>query len=220
MHVQSLLPGFREPEEEIGHIVLGTHSVIMSGFAREQAPALLEEMNTIAAIFPFRHMVTRSGWRMSIACTNCGDVGWVSDRTGYRYDRIDPATGRPWPRMPRLYTEIAGEAAETAGYGKFEPDACLINRYEPGNRLSLHQDRNERNFDHPVVSVSLGLPVIFLWGGPKREERPTRARLAHGDVMVWGGPDRLMFHGVRELANGIHPLVGPIRCSLTFRKAL
>jgi alkylated DNA repair protein (DNA oxidative demethylase) len=157
---------------------------------------------------------------MSIACTNCGVVGWVSDRSGYRYNRIDPETGQPWPEMPPLFADIAGRAADAAGYGKFEPDACLINRYEPGSRLSLHQDRNERDFDQPVVSVSLGLPATFLWGGPKREDRPIRARLAHGDVMVWGGPDRLMFHGVSELADDSHPLVGSVRYSLTFRKAL
>ena len=220
MQAQAMLLDLMEPEGATGRMVLGSHSVIMSGFARDQAQTLFEEMNTIAAVSPFRKMVTRSGGQMSIACTNCGDVGWVSDRSGYRYDRIDPTTGQSWPKMPPLFAEISGKAAETAGYGKFEPDACLINRYEPGSRLSLHQDRNERDFDHPVVSVSLGLPAIFQWGGPKREDRPTRARLAHGDVMVWGGPDRLMFHGVRELADGFHPLVGPVRYSLTFRKAL
>jgi alkylated DNA repair protein (DNA oxidative demethylase) len=152
--------------------------------------------------------------------TNCGQVGWVTDRTGYRYDAIDPATSRPWPEMPQIFADLAIEAAEAAGFSGFHPDSCLVNRYAPGARLSLHQDRNEHNFCHPIVSVSLGLPAIFLWGGETRADRVRRIPLFHGDVVVWGGPDRLTFHGVHSLAAGEHPLTGPYRFNLTFRRAL
>src|SRR3954452_18345586 len=139
---------------------------------------------------------------MSVAMTNCGEVGWITDRTGYRYDAIDPATGLPWPAMPEIFSDLAAKAAEAADFSGFHPDACLINRYVPGARLSLHQDRNERDFDQPTVSVSLGLPAIFLWGGKTRAGKVRRIPLIHGDVMVWGGPDRLTFHGVEALAEG------------------
>lgn len=157
---------------------------------------------------------------MSVALTNCGQVGWVTDRTGYRYDAIDPVTGRPWPAMPQAFADLAAEAAEAAGFCGFRPDACLINRYAPGARLSLHQDRDERDLDQPIVSVSLGLPAIFLWGGKTRADRPRRVPLMHGDVVVWGGPDRLTFHGVHPLAEGEHVLTGAYRFNFTFRRAL
>ena len=157
---------------------------------------------------------------MSVAMTNCGEAGWVTDRSGYRYDAIDPLTGRPWPAMPSAFTDLACAAAATAGFSDFSPDACLVNRYEPGARLSLHQDRNERDFNAPIVSVSLGLPAVFLFGGAQRSARPRRVPLVHGDVVVWGGPARLNFHGVMPLKEGHHPLLGPCRMNLTFRKAL
>jgi alkylated DNA repair protein (DNA oxidative demethylase) len=157
---------------------------------------------------------------MSVALTNCGEAGWVTDRTGYRYDTIDPETGRPWPPIPRAFAALATEAAQAAEFAGFHPDACLVNRYPPGARLSLHQDRNERDFDQPIVSVSLGLPAIFLWGGQARGDRARRTPLFHGDVMVWGGPDRLTFHGVHTLAEGEHPLTGAHRYNFTFRRAL
>ena len=165
-------------------------------------------------------MVTPGGWAMSVALTNCGQVGWVTDRTGYRYDPIDPLSGQPWPEMPPALGDLAAGAAAAAGFGGFRPDACLVNRYAPGARLSLHQDRNERDFDQPIVSIALGLPAIFLWGGKTRADRVQRIPLVHGDVMVWGGPDRLTFHGVHSLAEGEHPLTGAYRFNLTFRRAL
>jgi alkylated DNA repair protein (DNA oxidative demethylase) len=165
-------------------------------------------------------MVTPGGFPMSVAMSNCGIAGWVSDRTGYRYERTDPETGRPWPDMPYAFGRLAADAAERAGFPGFAPDACLINRYVPGARLTLHQDKNERDFGQPIVSVSLGLPAIFLWGGQTRAERPRRVPLVHGDVVVWGGPARKAFHGVLELAPGEHRLTGPVRYNLTFRKAL
>jgi DNA oxidative demethylase len=157
---------------------------------------------------------------MSVAMTNCGAAGWVTDRSGYRYQPIDPSNGHPWPAMPSVFAELASMSAAEAGFGGFTPDACLINRYEPGTRLSLHQDRNERDFDAPIVSVSLGLPAVFQFGGAQRSDRPRRVLLQHGDVVVWGGPARLNFHGVMPLKEGQHPLLGRCRINLTLRKAL
>jgi alkylated DNA repair protein (DNA oxidative demethylase) len=194
-------------------------AMLLRGFARPIQHDLLTAIDGIVAQSPFRHMVTPGGHQMSVAMTNCGSLGWVTDQTGYRYDAIDPATGRPWPDMPPIFRELAGQAAAQAGFAGFRPEACLVNRYEPGARLSLHQDRDEKNYDAPIVSVSLGLPATFLWGGVRRADRPVRYRLAHGDVVVWGGPSRLTFHGVAPLADGEHALLGRKRVNLTFRKA-
>jgi alkylated DNA repair protein (DNA oxidative demethylase) len=201
-------------------IALGPRAVVLRGFAASRAAELVAAIDALAAISPFRHMVTPGGWEMSVALTNCGHVGWVTDRTGYRYDVVDPATGRPWPGMPQAFAELASEAASAAGFEGFQPDACLVNRYAPGARLSLHQDRNERDFDQPIVSVSLGLPTIFLWGGKTRADKVRRVPLHHGDVVVWGGPARLTFHGIHSLADGEHPLTGAYRFNFTFRRAL
>jgi DNA oxidative demethylase len=204
----------------ITRVRIGSLAVVLRGFARERAPELVAAIGKIAAASPFRHMITPGGWKMSVALTNCGGVGWVTDRTGYRYDAIDPETDRPWPQMPRIFVDLAAEAAETAGFSEFRPDACLVNRYAPGTRLSLHQDRDEREYNQPIVSVSLGLPALFLWGGMRRADRPLRVPLINGDVVVWGGPDRLRFHGVHTVADGQHPLTGAYRFNLTFRRAL
>src|SRR3989441_52300 len=181
----------------------------------EQRP----RMQSRAEVAPFRHMVTPGGYRMSVAMTNCGAAGWVTDRTGYRYDSHDPQTGRPWPAMPDVFADLAAQAAARAGFDGFAPDACLINRYEPGARLSLHQDKNERDFSAPIVSVSLGLPAVFLLGGLRRADTPGRVPLVHGDVVVWGGPARLRYHGVLPLEAGHHLLMGGHRINLTFRRA-
>jgi DNA oxidative demethylase len=207
-------------QDDASRIVLGARAVLLRGFARERAPGLVAAIGGVAVASPFRHMVTPGGREMSVALTNCGEVGWVTDRTGYRYDAFDPATGRPWPTMPQPFADLAVEAAAAAGFDGFHADACLINRYAPGARLSLHQDRNERDFNQPIVSVSVGLPAIFLWGGKMRTERVRHIPLYHGDVMVWGGPDRLRFHGVHVLADGEHPLTGACRFNFTFRRAL
>jgi alkylated DNA repair protein (DNA oxidative demethylase) len=193
-------------------------AVLLRGLARPIQHELIAAIDGITAQAPFRHMSTPGGYQMSVAMTNCGSVGWVTDRTGYRYDGNDPDTGRPWPEMPAVFRELAGQAAAQAGFADFRPEACLVNRYEPGARLSLHQDRDEKNYDEPIVSVSLGLPAIFLWGGLKRSDKTARYRLVHGDVVVWGGPTRLVFHGVAPLAEGEHPLLGRRRINLTFRK--
>lgn len=207
-------------QERVGRVALGEKAVVLRGFARERAAELVAAVSTVTAISPFRHLITPGGWQMSVAMTNCGTVGWVSDRTGYRYDPIDPTTGHRWPAMPQVFTDVATEAANAAGFSRFYSDACLINRYAPGTRLSLHQDRDERDLELPIVSVSLGLPAIFLWGGQKRADKVRRVPLFHGDVVVWGGPDRLTFHGVHALAEGAHPLTGGCRLNLTFRRAV
>jgi alkylated DNA repair protein (DNA oxidative demethylase) len=207
-------------QDRARRVTLGARATLLRGLARERAPELVAAIGAIISVSPFRHMVTPGGWAMSVALTNCGQVGWVTDRTGYRYDAIDPATGRPWPAMPRMFADLAAQAAEAAGFSGFRPDACLINHYVPGARLSLHQDRNERDFDQPIVSVSLGLPAIFLWGGKTRAEKVQRIPLIHGDVIVWGGPDRLRFHGIHSLDDGEHPLTGACRLNFTFRRAL
>jgi alkylated DNA repair protein (DNA oxidative demethylase) len=204
------------------HIVqpLADGAAILQGSAEGETTVLIAAVDEISSVAPFRHMVTPGGFRMSVAMTNCGTAGWVSDESGYRYDPIDPDTGRHWPAMPLRFLDIARRAAAAAGFEDFTPDACLINRYEPGARLTLHQDRNERDFAAPIVSVSLGLPAVFLFGGLTRKDRPRRIRLESGDIVVWGGPARLAFHGVAPLAEGEHPLTGRSRINLTFRKAL
>jgi alkylated DNA repair protein (DNA oxidative demethylase) len=199
---------------------LAEGATLLCAFAEREAGALIEALQSILAMAPFRHMVTPGGHRMSVAMTNCGRAGWVTDRSGYRYDPIDPTTGRPWPPMPAAFRRLAARAAAAGGFEGFAPDACLINRYEPAARLSLHQDRNERDFTAPIVSVSLGLPAVFLFGGLRRSDRPRRVRLESGDVAVWGGPSRLAFHGIEPLADGDDPLTGRCRINLTFRKAL
>lgn len=200
-------------------LVLGEGAARLSGFALAVEHELLDALAAVARAAPFRHLTTPGGYVMSVAMTNCGEVGWVSDRTGYRYDPIDPESGRPWPAMPPAFRDLAQRAGEAAGYEDFRPDACLVNRYEPGARLSLHQDRDEADLRAPIVSVSLGLPAIFLWGGPARSDKTRRIPLTHGDVVVWGGPSRLAFHGVAPLAQGEHPLTGHVRYNLTFRRA-
>lgn len=206
-------------EQERRTTPLQPGAMLLGGFALSEASALLGEIARIEATNPFRNMVTPGGWPMSVAMTNCGRVGWVTDRSGYRYDPLDPETAWPWPTMPETFRRLAERAAEIAGYPGFAPDTCLVNRYEPGSRLSLHQDRNERDFDAPIVSVSLGLPATFLWGGTVRGDKPMRVRLLHGDVVVWGGPSRLTFHGVDTLRGGDSP-AGERRYNLTFRAAL
>ena len=193
-------------------------AVLLRGFVTAEAPELVEQVTQIANAAAFRHLVTPGGYTMSVAMTNCGRVGWVSDRKGYRYDPVDPDTGLPWPPMPRLFLETAINAAAQAGFANYDPDACLINRYVAGAKLSLHQDRDEKDAWAPIVSVSLGLPAVFLWGGQHRADPLRRLRLESGDIVVWGGPARFIYHGVAPLTDGQHPLTGTARINLTFRK--
>lgn len=198
---------------------LAEGAIVLRDFAGPSAATLLTALESVTARAPFRHMQTPGGFRMSVAMTNCGSLGWVTDRTGYRYDAVDPESGNPWPEMPEPFLRLARDAAARGGFDGFVPDACLVNRYEPGARLSLHQDKNETDFAQPIVSVSLGLPSVFLFGGLRRADKPRRLRLTHGDVVVWGGASRLRFHGVMSLKEGHHASVGRHRINLTFRKA-
>ena len=198
---------------------MGEGAVLLRGFAIPSGAELTAALHEIVEQAPFRHMSTPGGHQMSVAMTNCGNAGWVTDRSGYRYDGNDPQSGKPWPAMPASFRKLADQAATEAGFAGFAPDACLINRYEPGAKMSLHQDRDENDFGAPIVSVSLGLPAIFLFGGQKRTDKTQRYRLTHGDIVVWGGPARLAFHGVAPLADGEHATMGRQRINLTFRKA-
>jgi alkylated DNA repair protein (DNA oxidative demethylase) len=200
-------------------VALGPGALLMRGFAVNSEARLLSDLGRVLQNAPFRHMRTPGGFRMTVAMSNCGALGWVSDETGYRYDRVDPASGRPWPAMPDSFLELAQHAADQAGYRGFAPDACLINCYEPGARLTLHQDRDERDLEQPIVSISLGLPAVFLFGGTKRSVRPARVPLQHGDIVIWGGPSRLRYHGVLNLRDGEHPLTGRHRFNLSLRRA-
>jgi alkylated DNA repair protein (DNA oxidative demethylase) len=206
-------------EHERRKFPLAPGAALLAGFALLWESELLAALERVVNAAPFRHMVVPGGRRMSVAMTSCGAVGWVTDRSGYRYVEQDPESGRPWPPMPDVFATLAASAAAQGGFPGFAPDACLVNRYEPGARLSLHQDKDEKDFEAPIVSVSLGLPAVFLWGGKQRSDRVKRMPLRHGDVVVWGGPARLTFHGVAPLADGEHPLVGRRRINLTFRKA-
>jgi alkylated DNA repair protein (DNA oxidative demethylase) len=198
---------------------IGPESFVLRGLALPRVPELLAGLGEIEAAAPFRHLVTPGGFTMSVATTNCGRLGWTSDRRGYRYTAQDPDSGRDWPAMPPAFTALAVEAALQAGFAGFVPDACLINRYRVGTKLSLHQDKDEEDYRAPIVSVSLGVDAVFQFGGLARSERPARLALRHGDVVVWGGVDRLRFHGVLPLKGGVHPVLGEQRINLTFRKA-
>jgi len=198
---------------------LAPGAVVLAGFALADEARLLADLAVVTSAAPFRHLETPGGFRMSVAMTNCGARGWVSDRRGYRYDTVDPHSGRAWPPMPASFRALAADAAAAGGFTSFEPDACLVNRYEPGARLTLHQDRDERDYGAPIVAVSLGMPAVFLFGGDARADRPQRVPLAHGDVVVWGGPSRLRFHGVAAISDGWHETLGACRINLTFRRA-
>lgn len=203
------------PERE--QLALGAW--VLRGFAIEAAETLLAEVARIAAATPFRHLITPGGRRMSVAMTNCGAVGWFSDRRGYRYTEADPETGEPWPAMPDSFARLARDAASEAGFENYAPDVCLINRYDAGTRLTLHQDHDEHDRRAPIVSVSLGIPATFLFGGLARKDPQRRVSLVHGDVVVWGGQSRMRYHGVLPIKDGEHPLTGALRINLTFRVA-
>ena len=206
-------------QTEVPREILCTGAVKLRGFAQKYQTELFAGLREVPAKAPFRHMVTPGGFRMSVAMTNCGALGWISDETAYRYDRVDPETKKAWPEMPDRFLKLASSAAAEAGFDKFFPDACLINRYEPGSKLSLHQDRNERDFEQPIVSVSLGVSATFLFGGLCRSDKAERILVEHGDVIVCGGPARLRYHGVMPLKESFHLLAGRNRFNLTFRKA-
>ncbi|APZ43539.1 DNA oxidative demethylase AlkB [Acidihalobacter ferrooxydans] len=200
-------------------IAIAPGAVLLRKFAEHMATPMLAAIGQVITQAPMRHMYTPGGRRMSVAMSNCGTYGWVTDQRGYRYTRTDPVSGKAWPPMPDVFREMARKAAEQAGYSDFNPDACLINRYMPGSRMALHQDKDEHDFSAPIVSMSFGLDATFLFGGPRRTDRPQRIPLGHGDVLVWGGPSRLHYHGITPLASGNHALTGDRRINLTLRRA-
>lgn len=214
-----LFPDTLHSPPSSGQEPLGPQAVVLRGFALGRVDALLQALAEVQAGAPMRHMVTPGGLPMSVALTNCGALGWISDRRGYRYSRTDPDSGQPWPAMPAAFSLLAKDAASAAGFEGFVPDACLINRYVPGARLSLHQDRDERDLAAPIVSVSLGMVATFLFGGHARSDPAARVALHHGDVVVWGGRDRLRYHGVLPLKDHPHALLGSQRINFTLRKA-
>jgi DNA oxidative demethylase len=205
----------RLPLSQPTSIPLGPGICLLPGRA---GPGILAAAQGVLAAQPPRAMTTPWGKKMSVAMTNCGPLGWVTDAGGYRYAAGDPQTGQPWPAMPDVLRRLAAEAASEAGYGGFEPEACLINLYGPAARMGLHQDRDERDFGRPIVSVSLGRSALFRIGGTRRAD-PTRAvTLDHGDIIVFGGVSRLIFHGVDRLTGPAHDELGDSRINLTFRR--
>ncbi len=198
---------------------IGPSAFVLRGFALSCMDDLLSAIARIETAAPFRHMVTPGGFTMSVALTNCGALGWTTDRRGYRYTNTDPVSQRPWPAMPAVFARLAREAAAASGFPDFAPDACLINRYTPGARMSLHQDKNERDFSAPIVSVSLGMSATFLFGGRQRTDKAAKVPLYHGDIVVWGAEDRLRYHGIMPLKPIPHPVLGDTRINFTFRKA-
>ena len=194
-------------------------AVVLRQYLVNRSDELAEAIKTIEAKAPFRHMKTAGGFTMSAAITGCGDYGWISDRQGYRYSKVDPVTAQPWPEMPEVLKTIGKECARKAGYSDYNPDACLINRYSPGAKMSLHQDKDERDFTAPIVSISLGVPATFLFGGQQRADKTIKVPVMHGDVVVWGGTSRLFFHGVSTIKSAYHPFWGESRINITFRVA-
>lgn len=216
---------FSQPTKDSREVVkLAPDAYLLPGFALDQTTGLLEALHAVIQQAPFRRMVTPGGFTMSVAMSNCGRLGWVTARTGYRYTDYDPLNDQPWPAMPALLADLAHNAALAAGYAHFYPDACLINRYNIGARMSLHQDKNEIDYRQPIVSVSLGLPATFQLGGFERGDKPLKLILDHGDIVVWGGASRMRYHGVLPLKASLQapdtaPALKDCRINLTFRKA-
>ena len=208
-----------EPEQQPLIEQIGEQSRVLRGFALPWLDRLLPALDAVLAAAPFRQMVTPGGFTMSVALSSCGALGWTTDLSGYRYTRNDPQTGLPWPEMPDVFLKLAQAAAQAAGFTDFVPDSCLINRYVPGSKMSLHQDKDEKSYAAPIVSVSLGLPAMFLFGGFARADKSQRVPLLHGDIVVWGGVDRLRYHGVLPIKQGLHPRMGEQRINFTFRTA-
>jgi alkylated DNA repair protein (DNA oxidative demethylase) len=208
-----------EPEQQPRHEPIGEQSCVLRGFALPWLDRLLPALDAVLTAAPFRQMVTPGGFTMSVALSSCGTLGWTTDRSGYRYTRNDPQTGQPWPEMPDVFLQLAQAAAQAAGFTDFIPDSCLINRYVPGSKMSLHQDKDEKSYAAPIVSVSLGLPAMFLFGGFARADKSRRVPLLHGDIVVWGGVDRLRYHGVLPIKDGQHSRLGEQRINFTFRTA-
>lgn len=196
---------------------ISDQSYLIKGAVIEKADELITEINSITRSSPLRQMQTRRGHYLGAKMTNCGDLGWIGDDKGYRYSSLDPLTNQPWPRMPTMFKTLAREMASSVGFEDFEPDVCLINQYMPKVGMGLHQDKDEQDLSQPIVSLSLGVPAIFLFGGYQRSDSVSYHLLEHGDVVIWGGIDRLRFHGIQPLKLGHHRLTGQMRYNLTFR---
>ncbi|WP_460111658.1 DNA oxidative demethylase AlkB [Pseudomonas sp. S3_H04] len=208
-----------EPEQRPRAEQIGEQSWVLHGFALPLIEQILPALDAILAVAPLRHMVTPGGFSMSVGTSSCGALGWITDRHGYRYSSVDPLSDLPWPAMPQVFSTLAQSAAVRAGFTDFNADSCLINRYLPGAKMSLHQDKDEKAYSAPIVSLSLGLPAMFLFGGFSRSDKSQRIALLHGDMVVWGGVDRLRYHGVLPIKQGRHPRLGEQRINLTFRVA-
>jgi alkylated DNA repair protein (DNA oxidative demethylase) len=208
-----------EPEQRLRTEQIGEQSWVLHGFALPLIEQLLPALDAILAAAPLRHMVTPGGFSMSVGTSSCGALGWITDRHGYRYSSVDPLSDLPWPAMPEVFSALANSAAAQAGFADFNADSCLINCYVPGAKMSLHQDKDEKAYSAPIVSLSLGLPAMFLFGGFNRSDKSQRIALLHGDMVVWGGVDRLRYHGVLPIKQGRHPRLGEQRINLTFRVA-
>ena len=217
--MQSSLDLFAPPTPE--PIAVGPDAWLLKGFAHAQADDLIAQIGQIEQQTAFRHQVTPGGHAMSSAQCSCGTYGWITDKRGYRYTTEDPLTDKPWPAMPASFRELAARAAAEVGFDGFDPQSCLINRYQTGAGMGLHQDKDEQDLAAPIVSVTLGAPITFLFGGLLRAEKPSRWLLEHGDVVVWGGVSRLYFHGVAPLGKrASHAATGAVRYNLTFRRVV
>ena len=208
-----------EPQQQPRADQIGEQSWVLRGFALPVVDQLLPALENVLEAAPLRSMMTPGGFSMSVGTSSCGALGWITDRSGYRYSSVDPLSGMPWPTMPEVFSALVHSAAAQAGFADFEADSCLINRYIPGAKMSLHQDKDENAYAAPIVSLSLGLPAMFLFGGFARSDKTQRVPLLHGDMVIWGGVDRLRFHGVLPIKQGRHPQLGEQRINLTFRVA-
>ncbi len=219
MHTHFDLFANTESEQPRRAEQIGEQSWVLRGFALPRIEQLLPALKSVIERAPLRHMMTPGGFSMSVATSSCGALGWITDRSGYRYSVDDPLSHQPWPEMPEVFRDLAQTAAKQVGFSDFIPDSCLINRYVPGAKMSLHQDKDEHSYTAPIVSLSLGLPAMFLFGGFARSDRSQRIPLLHGDMVIWGGVDRLRYHGVLPIKYGRHPQLGEQRFNLTFRTA-
>jgi len=205
---------FSQLAAEPTHEEIFPGATLMRGLAQAQDGEFLEAMQGVLSAAPLHHATTPTGLPMGVMVSDCG----TPEAFRRRWDPANPAVRQMWPPMPRALLDFSLRCAVRAGFPLFRPDTCHVNRYQAGTKLGLHQDRHECDMSQPIVSVSFGLECVFLLGGLERTDSPKRILLEHGDVIVWGGPSRMRFHGVQPLKPGHHPLTGPYRYNLTFRK--